>query len=375
MPGLHLFFPENDLALAQDNASYTAPPAAVKLRRAGATLPLWYGDAGDYVIADGVNARWYNDVAGRFGLATKLYSRYSDDMTPMPWGWSKASRKAMQVRGVPTDALPSDLELDRIRELSHRRTSALIADRLAKELPMRLAPKAVEVRSFDELLERLTEYDSAVVKLPWSSSGRGIIPISLAEIDRQKQSLQGAIRRQGSLMIEPRYDKVCDFAALYTMSAGKCVYEGLSLFETSGFGSYAGNILAPQTDIHDMICESLGGADVLDAVIGHLPVVLESLIGKDYDGPLGIDMMSVRGADYSLVPVVELNLRMTMGHVCYRLYRDHIYDGCRGKYTVVPATASGVVDCDTHNGRIRSGIVDLAQPGSDFSFLVEIDRP
>ena len=76
MPGLHLFFPENDLALAQDNASYTAPPAAVKLRRAGATLPLWYGDAGDYVIADGVNARWYNDVAGRFGLATKLYSRY-----------------------------------------------------------------------------------------------------------------------------------------------------------------------------------------------------------------------------------------------------------------------------------------------------------
>ena len=28
-----------------------------------------------------------------------------------------------------------------------------------------------------------------------------------------------------------------------------------------------------------------------------------------------------------------------------------------------------------HDGRIRSGVVDLAQPGSDFSFLVEIDRP
>ena len=42
MAKLHIFNPENDLALAANVARYTPPPAAVSLRLSGALLPLWW---------------------------------------------------------------------------------------------------------------------------------------------------------------------------------------------------------------------------------------------------------------------------------------------------------------------------------------------
>ena len=51
MAVLHLFNPENDLALAADMACYTPPPAAVRLRSRGALLPLWFASEGDLIMA------------------------------------------------------------------------------------------------------------------------------------------------------------------------------------------------------------------------------------------------------------------------------------------------------------------------------------
>lgn len=372
MSQLHLFFPENDLALAQGKASYTAPPAAVKLRRAGATLPLWYGNEGDSVICDGVNAAWFREVCDRFELATKIYVDYEEGMVPTPWGWSLASRKMFEMRGVPTCSLPTNEQIEQIRMLSHRRTAMLVGEALASAVPFNLAPVGVEVTTFDEVRQAVDKYGDIVAKLPWSSSGRGIIPVKASDLERQRQSLEGAIRRQGSLMVEPLYDKVLDFAALYTMKDGACRFDGLSVFDTVGFGSYNGNILAPTEELYDKICSALGGREQFDAVLGSLPGIIEGIVRNDYTGPLGVDMMAVRGKDYSLVPDVEVNLRMTMGHVCHRFYRDHVEPGRHGRYTVAPAQGSGMIDCESRGGRIKKGRVDLAQPGSDFSFLVEV---
>ena len=80
----------------------------------------------------------------------------------------------------------------------------------------------------------------------------------------------------------------------------------------------------------------------------------------------------MRGKGYSLVPVVEVNLRMTMGHVCHRFYRDHVVPGRKGRFTVAQSQGSGIIDCETRGGRIIKGRVDMAQPGSDFSFVAEV---
>ena len=48
---LHLFNPENDLALALGCRHYTPPPHAVAIHNAGALLPMWWAEKEDRVIA------------------------------------------------------------------------------------------------------------------------------------------------------------------------------------------------------------------------------------------------------------------------------------------------------------------------------------
>ena len=58
----HLFFPENDLALASDLSNYTPPRMARATHAAGETLPMWYGRPGDVFICNGVNNSWFNSA-------------------------------------------------------------------------------------------------------------------------------------------------------------------------------------------------------------------------------------------------------------------------------------------------------------------------
>ena len=143
----HLFFPENDLALARDLARYTAPPAAVRLRKAGAALPLWYGANGDCFVAQGVDASWLDSVKGRFGMDIDVFDYRPERYSPVPWGWSKASRTYFESLGFGRQSLPDDSRLEALRTLSHRRTASDIARRLGPRLLVAVATAGVEIFS------------------------------------------------------------------------------------------------------------------------------------------------------------------------------------------------------------------------------------
>lgn len=366
MGKLHLFFPENDLALARNLEHYTAPPAAIKLRISGALLGMWYGAPGDMVVDYGTDSRWYDSVRTRYALAPAIYDGSPDCLAPAPWGWSKASRLEFVRLGFGKESLPSDEELDVMRSLSHRRTAAIIADALASVVDFPLAPASRELATLEDVDAYVHATGESVLKLPWSSSGRGIVLCSPSEFDSHRVEIEGLLNRQGSLMGEPRMKKTLDFALLFTMTNGKCHFDGYSLFRTVQFGSYAGNMLAPQRMLHDEIA---GRVPVLDRISEVLPAVLEEIIGTGYDGPLGIDMMAVDGAPYCVAPAVELNLRMTMGHVCRMFYERHVVEGHRGTFTVTNRD-SGIDDTVLEGNRIYSGRLSLSPPHSPFSFEV-----
>ena len=365
---VHLFFPENDLALARDLTNYTPPPAAARLRRAGEVLPLWYGDCGDSFIATGVNSAWLHRMRDSFGMDIGVYDYDARGKTAAPWGWSKASRRMYAQRGFEADALPDDECLNRIRELSHRRTAALIAWRLAEAGLPDMTPAAVECRTVDAIRRFVAEHGDSLLKLPWSSSGRGLVKVDGRTIDAKKGMIEGMIHRQGSVMAEAFYGKRADFAMLFNMSRGRCVYCGLSLFDTDRLGSYTGNTLAPQERLKEII-----GHPALGRLACLLPQVLEDIIGTDYDGPLGVDMMTL--ADGRIDPAVELNLRMTMGHLCLRFYERYAEPGAEGVFTVVPAAdAPAGMAPEIAGGRLRSGCLVLNPPGTDFRFAVALEK-
>lgn len=373
MGRLHFFFPENDLALARNLEHYTAPPAAVDLRHAGVLMGLWYGERGDRVVHYGVNAAWYDRAATRFRLEAELFDGDVRALDPAPWGWSKASRYALAQLGVAPGSMPDDASLEQIRSLSHRRTASHLASALASALPFAIAPAAIECHSFAMVRSEVERLDACILKSPWSSSGRGLMAVNRNDIDGHRPAIEGIIARQGSVMLEARMDKAADFAMLFTMAGGKAVYEGLSLFTTAGLGIYTGNEITSEAELHRRI-ESLLPAGCLDAVGEVLPGILEDIIGTRYQGPLGVDMMAVRGADYSIAPAVELNLRMTMGHVCRRLYLKRLMPDSTATFTIEPAQQSGFDCAEVCDGRIAGGAVDLAPPVSKFSLILKVKK-
>ncbi len=361
----HLFFPENDLALALDLEHYTAPPAAVRLRRAGQPLPLWYGADGDCFVASGVNASWLDGVRNTFGIDIDVFDYRPGAWAPAPWGWSKASRLVFRNLGFSADRLPDDDALDAVRLLSHRRTAARVAEELKARTGIGTA--AVEIFSISELLDYLSTTPDAVVKLPWSSSGRGLVALRCEPAEGQISQIEGMIRRQGSVMAEPRYDKTLDFAMLFTMEGGRCRPAGLSVFETSGIGIYTANILVPQQELADMVAQKTG-REAFDTVAAALPGILEDVIGTAYDGPLGVDMLAT--SDGEIVPVVELNLRMTMGHLCARFYDRFVSPGAVGRFAVGAGRADD--SFEARNCRISAGHLNLVPPGGAFTFAVDL---
>ena len=129
------------------------------------------------------------------------------------------------------------------------------------------------------------------------------------------------IEKQGSVMVEPYYNKVRDFGMEFVSDGkGLVSYVGLSLFQTSN-GAYTGNILAFEEEKEHMISRYIS-VDLLKSVQQKTCAMMGLLLKGRYAGAFGIDMMVVRrddGDGFLLHPCVEINLRRTMGHVAISL--------------------------------------------------------
>lgn len=339
MKTLHIFNPEHDIALAADLANFTAPHAGRQLRADLGFLPALWAKEGDMVLVD--NAE-YAEKAWR-----KVVQRVVHRLKPlgscgetigfsggnhwvptgkpsvsqgepdaiMPWGWDKALRATLKRRGVADALMPSDEQLEHIRQLSHRRVAARLLAQLQAEGTV---GEAFECREAAEVEALLARYGQVVMKAPWSSSGRGLRFLSSERTPFQQQAgwFRNVVERQGSVLVEPYYNKVKDFGMEFSADGrGRIRYEGLSLFHTVN-GAYVGNILATERTKHEMLSRYIP-TDWLDGIKQN---VQERLALGNYEGPFGIDMMVVAGnGGFLLHPCVEINLRRTMGHVALSL--------------------------------------------------------
>ena len=338
MTTLYVFNPEHDIALASDLANFTAPHAGRQLRADLGFLPLLWADAGDSVWADNTEfaAKAWHKFLRRTGSLWKK-PRFSKDRAALlrgkqdfqsgngkeftcisPWGWDKALKSELIRRGFDAQVMPTDAELEHIRQLSHRRTSA----RLLPHLQMQgVVGEAFECTQADEVRALLEHYGQVVMKAPWSSSGRGLRFLSRERtpFEQQERWFRHLVERQGSVMVEPFYNKVKDFGMEFHADGnGGIRYEGLSLFHTAN-GAYIGNILATEKTKREMISAYIpnGCLDVIQQKI------MAALHLGNYAGPFGVDMMVVAGNDgFLLHPCVEINLRRTMGHVALTLTPD-----------------------------------------------------
>lgn len=333
MNKVHLFNPENDLALALGCRHYTPPPHAAALHRAGALLPAWWADDGDSVIippqpseresyihaAEWLNSRW--------GLHPVIHSPSGEvpSVIPAPWGWSDDACRQFLLAGLHPSHLPGADTISTLRGLSHRRSSIAILSTLG-EKP--LLP--VEVSDPEVALSIEATHPGCFFKSPWSCSGRGVFCAGGLPPKVIYSKAKGIIHRQGSVIVEHGYDKITDFATLFHSDGKRVTFRGLSMFITEQRGVYSGNVVASQTMILDMIYRSVRTENhtalpnlsqrILD-IASALETTLSGIICPHYTGWLGIDMMIYRDTSgmIRIHPCIELNLRMTMGVVAMHI--------------------------------------------------------
>lgn len=307
---LHLFNPENDLALAADIEYYTPPAAARRMAAAGELYPLWFAEPGDAILVGSaeVEARG-RELSRRFDLGVEVARVAPQGVDEcVPWGWSRYARRRFINAGVPSDILPSDDTLTRYRRLSSRLTSIPLAEAMGLEPPVVATTQQEALAAVAANRSRGLE---SYIKMPWSCSGRGVFASSGMSTEQLRRRTANIIRAQDCAVIEPDRRRRADFAALYDISNGRARFIALSSFATDSRGAYLGNIVAPDSDIIHSLGVDPSNATTLAA---H---ALTAVIGSAYTGRVGIDMVVT--TDGQIYPLIELNLRTTMGHVAAAL--------------------------------------------------------
>lgn len=318
---LLIFNPEHDFALAVGQGAYTPPASVIKLRRENSLLPALYADNGDFIILPDdfpielISKNSFYDLAVSKDLSfihlTDIPTIVHNIGKVIPWGWNNAIRRALMENGVEERLLPSLSEIDELRNLSHRHTAIKFREKIASILFEQVKFPASELFSVSQVEPFLKQHPKTFFKAPWSSSGRGIVVSDHISLKGLLEWAHGTIRRQGSIIAEPAWNKVLDFATEWEIIDGIVHFLGYSVFETSSRGKYHKNITSSQSDLLNIIQDYTPYP--IDKYVKAQSMLLKNLIAPKYNGPLGIDMLADDMGDIN--PCVELNLRMTMGHV------------------------------------------------------------
>ena len=374
MANVHLFNPENDVALGYWKGSFTLSPLVRSLHCDGASLPMWYASPGDFVFDPMATAtpEWYREMSRRFGLEVTVADCVPSGLNPMPWGWSYDTCRQFAKIGAE---IPVTEWIERHRQLSHRRLTAKIMDRLSGVLPFPIPEVPVEAESVEAVRSKFIGWNGRIfVKAPWSSSGRGVVYVD-RWTDTAAARIRNIIRHQGSVMCEPAVDKRRDFAMEFHSDGRHVKWVAYSLFFNEHGASYAGNILAPDQELESMLIADGADKEHLESVKNALIDIFDEMIAPYYVGYFGVDMMIA--SDGMIVPCVEVNLRMTMGVVA-ALWRDrYMSEGSRGRYFVgIKGPESGGGEPVVCDRRMVRGRMCLTPPRHDgkFEFVVEVSE-
>lgn len=305
-----------------------------------------------------------------------------------PWGWNKALVHCLQESGIAVESLPTEEQLARYRVLAGRQQCVEVLQAFVGKHG--ICGEAKVCRSFEEVKQGLQQTGQSILKAPWSGSGRGLVRLSL---DTLTDSVAGwvarILRTQGYLMLEPLYDKVCDFAMEFlAVGNGDVRFAGYSFFDTDTHGNYKANRLATNKAIEQRLCTWVT-ADVLQEVRATLVAVLSGLLGTFYSGYLGVDMMVCRTEDgFRVHPCVEINLRMNMGVVSRLITDTYLAPSVQGWYVVEHYGADGEA-LEVHkqlsaahpvrltaDGRLQSGYFSLTpvKPGTRYQVYLQVEE-
>lgn len=398
MKHLHIFNPDNDLALASGLDYYTAPPMATKLSQDLQMLPAWWANQDDFILLNRPKENdhhWAEYLNRTFGIKVSLIDKnhlQNHQFSYQPWGWNMSLRNQLLKYCVEACQLPSADDITVWRKLSHRRLTIEFHRQIARLLGYRPCPEPQEITDFHELERFSIEHPRCFLKAPWSSSGKGIFRPTGSDNLTFSYWANGILQRQGSVIAEQALAKTIDFAMEFRCENSKTEFIGYSIYQNNRHNAFDYGLVANEHILHKKICDEIGGdgAILLRNIQQSVQTVINDLIAPHYNGFLGIDMLVFvdEFGEKRINPCVEINLRCTMGVVTSIVGNRFLHPQSIGKYHVeyhkAPLDVNDYVatliknrppEIELIDGlpKIKSGTILMAPVYPDSRYCVYID--
>ena len=243
----------------------------------------------------------------------------------VPWGWNMQLKERLFREGVPAAELPSDAELEFIKENSRRELAVELLEHLNVGYDGRIVSSRYRIvaHSLQEIEGFLHEKGKAVLKAPLSGSGKGVRFVTKELMETDRGWCRRTLESQRAVIVEERLDVVQEFAMLFEVGAGGIKFLGYSMFYASN-GAYKGNLLASNGYIEEKLAKDVG-MNILEGIRENVAGFLQEKLCGRYTGFVGVDMFLYRGGEGRVMinPAVEINLRMTMGLIARNIFDHH----------------------------------------------------
>ncbi|WP_328988612.1 hypothetical protein OG394_20525 [Kribbella sp. NBC_01245] len=248
--------------------------------------------------------------AVRSGLAAAgITFELGDPGQELPAGYEPQPYAVLPQMGA--EGLPSATVVAQVNSKSW-------SNELVRELG--LPGAGVVVRSVEELVRAVGALGfRALVKDPYGVSGRALLEIPtpgvLRAIERVLRKQVEAGRRV-ELIVQEKFPKAYDFSGhLLLEPDGRWEFVGVQGMTNRGFRHLASGPLQP-----GLVDEQAYGETIAR--------VVPALTSAGYWGPVGVDAMVLE--DGSLIPVLEINARKSLGLLAVLLDRRVCHHGLRG---------------------------------------------
>jgi hypothetical protein len=355
LPDIYYFNPTCEYAVGNGQPSWQPNLLLQKMEEDLGALPLYFARQKDIVLVKKMPPEQFISRMKNFGFKVpeffpvqqigrnKTFAGRPKNRL-LPWGWSPAAHRLLEPlkHSCSAEFMKSPVAKWKagLRDLYSRKFAREILVSLLQELPSEfmiqnhmLPEVCTSVKQIEELQSR---WGKIMVKAPWSSSGRGLQPLTKTPVvPKVREKLQGIINDQAYAMAEPLLNKQLDMALLFELHKGKVQYLGVSRFFTDRKGRYEGNYLNGwPSEINSAVVKSA------EMMLQLLPVPVASVVeaGKlanSYEGNFGVDTLIFTDTEgvVRINPCLELNLRLTMGLLSLRLEKM-IVPGKKGIYKI-----------------------------------------
>ncbi len=318
-----IFNPEHDLCLASGDVNFIPPAAAVRFAQEGKWIEKFMRAPGGVQLGSG---------AGKI----------------VPWGWNSVLKRKLMDGGWPPEILPSDVELEFIRENSRRELAVELLERLQGVPTILTHTYRIIAHSLEEIESFLSRNQRIVLKAPLSGSGKGVRFVTGELMETDRGWCRKTLQKQGAVIVEQRMEILQEFAMLFECTPaaerpqGKVTFRGYSMFYASN-GAYRGNILASNEYIENTLSRWIpeGKLHKVQEEIAHW--LQEKLQGR-YIGFIGVDQfVCTHNGTMLYNPAMEINLRMTMGLIARNIYDFHKEEYSLGEATHCFEPEKGII--------------------------------